>query len=169
MSSFPRAFSHYRPRSHKVYGAIVVTADNEILLVRGKKTGIWSFPKGHLFGGETGQQCALRELKEETGIDLLPYRFFDSKKLFAGEYFFYRVDAALPTSPRDPNEISETGWFHVEEFSRLHCNADIMNFLTKVRRGHISLELNSKIDTTPIYRSCTQPDDEDDQPCHIYL
>lgn len=145
-----------------------MTPDNEILLVRGKKTGIWSFPKGHLSGGETGQQCALRELKEETGIDLLPYRFFDTRKLFAGEYFFYRVEEQLPTKPRDPNEISETGWFGIEEFSRLHCNADIMNFLTKVRRGHISLELGSKIDMTPIYSFCN-PHDEDEQLCDIQL
>ena len=32
--------------------------------------GHWSFPKGHVEPGETEEQTALREIKEETGIDV---------------------------------------------------------------------------------------------------
>ncbi len=41
----------------------------EILMIRGRKG--WGFPKGQLEEGETLQQTAIREVKEETGITIL--------------------------------------------------------------------------------------------------
>ena len=38
-----------------------------LLFQRGSRS--WSFPKGHMEPGETEQQTALRELKEETGLE----------------------------------------------------------------------------------------------------
>ena len=32
------------------------------------RTGIWALPKGHLDPGETEQEAALREVREETGV-----------------------------------------------------------------------------------------------------
>ncbi len=43
--------------------------NTEILLVKHLKTGGWSFPKGHMEPGESEEQTALREIKEETNID----------------------------------------------------------------------------------------------------
>ena len=42
----------------------------EIALIRRRKGGEWALPGGFLDEGETFTQCALRELKEETGVDL---------------------------------------------------------------------------------------------------
>ncbi len=38
------------------------------LLLRHSNGGHWSFPKGHLEGGETPREAAIRELDEETGL-----------------------------------------------------------------------------------------------------
>ena len=35
-----------------------------------QKNGYWSFPKGHMEAGETEQETAMREIREETGLDL---------------------------------------------------------------------------------------------------
>lgn len=43
---------------------------NSYLLVYGKKSQKWGFPKGHMEIGETTQQTALREFYEETGYEL---------------------------------------------------------------------------------------------------
>lgn len=40
-----------------------------VLLIRQKHGGHWAFPKGHVEEGETEQQTALRELREETGAE----------------------------------------------------------------------------------------------------
>ena len=42
----------------------------ELLLIKHVVGGHWSFPKGHVEPGETEEPTALREIKEETGIDV---------------------------------------------------------------------------------------------------
>jgi 8-oxo-dGTP diphosphatase len=51
---------------------IVITDDNRILLVRHRKGNrqYWVLPGGRLEYGETFQECAIRELQEETGLDV---------------------------------------------------------------------------------------------------
>jgi mutator protein MutT len=51
--------------------AVVRRGDKILLVQRAKAPGIgkWGFPGGHLEMGETVQQCAVRELREETGIE----------------------------------------------------------------------------------------------------
>lgn len=134
LSHFPRPFQHYRPRSHKVYGVVCITVDDRVLLVRGRQTGIWSFPKGHLKSGEVGQDCALRELREETGVVLPRNEFTFSKKLYAGEYFFYRVDEALPIEIQDDSEVLVAEWVPLAELDSLHGNVDVVNLLGRLRR-----------------------------------
>lgn len=60
----------YGKGPHLTADAVVLRGD-EIALVRRKKDGIWALPGGFLDPGETFQACALREFKEEAGVDLL--------------------------------------------------------------------------------------------------
>jgi 8-oxo-dGTP pyrophosphatase MutT (NUDIX family) len=113
----------------RVYGTICISENNRILLVRGALTGKWSFPKGHLKSGELGQECALRELREETGIRLPLQTYFKVIELFKqNEYFCYRIPEMEPC-PEDMHEICDAGWFSVNEMSEMDINADIKRFL----------------------------------------
>ena len=51
-------------------GCVILNNKGEVLLITDKKRKIWSFPKGHAESGETLEQTALREVKEETGYDV---------------------------------------------------------------------------------------------------
>ncbi len=58
----------------KSCGAIVYRKHHgniEILLIKHINSGHWSFPKGHVEMGETEVETALREVKEETDIDVM--------------------------------------------------------------------------------------------------
>ncbi len=58
----------------KSCGAIVYRkfhGNTEIRLIKNINTGHWSFPKGHVEGNETEIETALREIKEETSLDVL--------------------------------------------------------------------------------------------------
>lgn len=57
----------------KSCGAIVIHKSGDrckILLVRNHNGRNYSFPKGHVEQGETEEQTAVREVKEETGLDI---------------------------------------------------------------------------------------------------
>jgi bis(5'-nucleosidyl)-tetraphosphatase len=45
----------------------------EVFLIQLKHGRYWGFPKGHPEAGETPKETALREMKEETNLDLVRY------------------------------------------------------------------------------------------------
>ena len=46
----------------------LVVQDGKVLLVHRPKYDDWSFPKGKCDDGELDEECALREVEEETGL-----------------------------------------------------------------------------------------------------
>jgi 8-oxo-dGTP pyrophosphatase MutT (NUDIX family) len=53
-----------------VTGSAIVLGPRGVLLHRHKRLGLWLQPGGHLEPGETPWDAALRESREETGLDL---------------------------------------------------------------------------------------------------
>lgn len=49
-------------------GAIIIK-DGKVLLVH-QNNDVWGFPKGHMEEGETEVETAIREVKEETNLDI---------------------------------------------------------------------------------------------------
>lgn len=91
----------------------------EILLIKHINSGHWSFPKGHVEEGETEEQTALREIKEETGIDaLLDTTFRETVSYFPKKdthkevvYFLGRAKQHELVPQED--EISEVKWVDI--------------------------------------------------------
>jgi 8-oxo-dGTP pyrophosphatase MutT (NUDIX family) len=126
---FPNAFRHYKPRSKKISGVIVISKNSTILLVKGRKMNKWSFPKGHIEGNETVHQCAIRECFEETGISLENYTYAYSKKLNSGEYFIYNIQYELKHNIFDNDEILDVAWVSIPAMMNLCTNTDVNAFL----------------------------------------
>ena len=57
----------------------------EVFLIQHHRGHYWGFPKGHAEPGETSEETALRELKEETHLDVV--RFL-SQEPFIEQYQF---------------------------------------------------------------------------------
>jgi len=111
-----------------------MTPRNTILLVKGRNSGKWSFPKGHKEGSETYLNCAIRETMEETGINLSVYAPVACHKLSVGEYFFYEMPAEIEPVIMDEREIEEARWVPFKEICDLPCNVDVNNFLSRMKR-----------------------------------
>ena len=100
---------------------VVIKRDDKVLL--GKRTGShgageWSLPGGHLEFYEELHECARREVREETGLEiegdvtLGPYTndfFFDDRKHYITLYLFA---SCLRGDPRvmEPNRCEEWRW-----------------------------------------------------------
>lgn len=65
----------------KSCGAVVISAeeDRRVLLIKNRRSSHWGFPKGHIEKGETQEETAIREVKEETGLDVELVDGFSSK------------------------------------------------------------------------------------------
>ena len=55
-------------KKEKSCGCIVIDGD-QVLLIK-NNYGRWTLPKGHMEKGETEQETAIREVKEETNLDV---------------------------------------------------------------------------------------------------
>ena len=88
----------------------------------------WGFPKGHLEDEETPAQAALRETREETGLDDLilqgPIRVIDWHFRFKGRpihkfchFFLFESPAAEP-HPQEEEGITDARWHPLEDALR---------------------------------------------------
>jgi bis(5'-nucleosidyl)-tetraphosphatase len=130
---FPNAFRCYKPYTEKVFGSICITPENKILLVKGRRSGKWSFPKGHKEPGETYLECARRETLEEAGIDLTSYIPVASHRLSVGEYYFYEIEEQCPCI-NDAREIVDARWMSLSEMRKSQCNVDVSAFLSRLNK-----------------------------------
>lgn len=67
-------------KKEKSCGCVIID-DGKVLLIQ-QNDGSWGFPKGHMENGETEVETAIREVKEETNIDVIP----DGNKRYVIEY-----------------------------------------------------------------------------------
>ena len=88
-----------------------------VLLVRAKKNPqVWIFPKGHIEDGETAREAAVRETREEAGVDgrvvdhIAPMQFESARGLVEVEYYLLEWTDDVPAS-----EERERTWSSVEE------------------------------------------------------
>ena len=97
-------------------GGVVVRADGRLAVIHRPRYDDWSLPKGKLEAGESFEDGALREVREETGIrgrivaELAPTEYVDRKgrdKIVR----WYRMDLdgdPLEFAPND--EVDELRW-----------------------------------------------------------
>ncbi len=100
---------------------IIIHRDDEVLLLRRKFVhgqGTWSTPGGHLEYGETPENCAIREVWEETRLQIESPQFLAiTNDIFVEEnkhYITIWMAAANPGGEillSAPEESDRIGWF----------------------------------------------------------
>ena len=111
----------------KSCGAVVVDrfgGEYRVLLIRHVNGGHWSFPKGHVENGENETETALREIKEETGLDVsLDTGFrhvtvYCPEKAVTKDVVYFLAKAGTERVSAQKEEVRDAGWFTPEEAGR---------------------------------------------------
>ena len=111
---------------------VVIWRDNEVLLVkRGKqpRAGQWSLPGGRQLVGETVREAAIREVLEETGlnvelsglIDVVDSITYDLDDIIEYHYTLIVFSAEYTCGEAQPgDDAADVCWMHIDSLSSLN-------------------------------------------------
>jgi 8-oxo-dGTP pyrophosphatase MutT (NUDIX family) len=123
-----------------------VVHDGKVLLLLHRKLNTWLPPGGHIDENELPDDAAVREVREEAGIEcelfgergvpvteprqlVRPYGVHSVEISPGHEHidliYFSTVKAGCPTVPSLSDESSRIGWFSPEEWQRLNLKEDV--------------------------------------------
>jgi len=114
-------FYNYKS-SVPVYGAIILNSTfDKVLLAMGYYSKNWSFPRGKINKNESEVDCAIREVKEEIGVDiahLIKADDFVIAKLRQQTVKLYVVAGVSETvkfAPQTRKEVSGMQWHRIDD------------------------------------------------------
>jgi len=100
-------------------GGLVMRGE-EVLLIAIAGGQRWQLPKGHVEAGESAEQAAVREVREETGVTGRPvaslptieYWFVQAGQRVHKHVHYYLLDYESGSETDfDPSEVSSAEWF----------------------------------------------------------
>ena len=111
-------------------GGLVFNENDELLMIF--RRGLWDLPKGKLDAGETIENCAVREIQEETGLQLVQlhqligvteHLYFDkylSKNVIKqSHWYLMTTNSNQVLTPQTEEDITDIKWV---------AKADLSNF-----------------------------------------
>jgi len=115
----------------KAAGGLVLNEKHEILFMF--RRGKWDLPKGKLDPGETLETCAVREVKEETGLAKVSLKKFltttyhtyhESGKHILKESYWYTMKASGTDNlvPQTEEDIHEVKWVPTKKLNEVMGN-----------------------------------------------
>lgn len=131
----------------KSCGAVVFyngKSNTRILLVKNNNGRYWSFPKGHIELGETEQETAVREIKEETSLDVEIKDGFREVSDYCPfgkirkHVVFFLAQAFTDNVKIQEEEIAEYVWVDLQQARKL-CSYD--NDLRIINKAETAIKI----------------------------
>lgn len=136
----------------KSCGCIIIH-ENKVLLVQHNE-GHWGFPKGHMEENETEVQTAIREVKEETNIDVL----VQENRRYVSEYYpkedtfkqvvFFLATCKTKELKKQEAEIKSIEWLSFEDALKIVDHHDSKELLKQVLQD---IKINKEPEIWDIY------------------
>jgi 8-oxo-dGTP diphosphatase len=126
-----------RPLVVPCVGAVVHDADGRLLLIqRGHDPhrGSWSLPGGRVEAGESPEQAIVREVREETGLDVVPGRLVGQVTIPGDGVVFDVLDfactlAGTDQAPVPGDDAVATVFADAATLDRLPCTPQLVETL----------------------------------------
>jgi len=161
------AYTYKYPRPAVTADCIVITREAEpkvLLIQRGDEPfkGGWAFPGGFMNMDETTEQCAIRELEEETGLRLLKIQQIgayskvdrDPRGRTITVAYLAIIDEPIAVTGQDDAVKAE--WWSLSDLPHLAFDHYDINSMTglRSRRKECMSYLNRYVSNVPTYRIC---------------
>ena len=125
---------------YKVRATGVLIENNSLLLVKQKLSNNkeWSLPGGRVESGETLEQALIREMKEETGLDVEPIRMLyvcdveaSANTVLHITFLTKRIggEITLPTNEFDENPIHDVRFIPIDELTEYGISEKFVNII----------------------------------------
>ena len=126
-------------KKEKSCGCIIFNEKGEILLLH-QNAGHWGLPKGHVEQGETEEQTAIREVKEETNIDVVintEYRYsivYSPKEDVEKEVVYFVAKNTSNDITPQLEEVQEVKWLDIDNAINTISYDNSKELLKKVKK-----------------------------------
>lgn len=109
----------FRKKTRRKAGVFIYDPELKKVLIVLSRNRLWGLPKGSVKIGESDRICAVREVKEETGIDINESSFTYAVKVNNNSIYFYMEIKSCPVSIQksifqDENDVNGIGWISLE-------------------------------------------------------
>ncbi len=149
-----------RTINREIVSGHIYSSDGKLLMARNTNPSSgavygdsWKIPGGGVEPGETKIQTLIREVQEETGIDIQPFEIELVDDTMSGEaektlrdtgekvlakmnFFTYKVVLGQPADSTqvilDPHEFNEYRWFEVTELKEIKLSPPSIELFTKL-------------------------------------
>ena len=150
-------------KKHFTASAVIINKENKVLLVDHKKLGVWIYPGGHVEDNEMPDQTIIREVKEETGLDVqiigkkdeslsdckadvsslcIPYAILC--ELIGGDHYHNDmiylcriINEDNIQIKHDPNESDGIGFFGIDDLENIKLFPNFKILLKKILKKQI--------------------------------
>ena len=102
-------------------GGVVLKKERMVLLTRRNED--WQFPKGRVEKGERIEETAVREVREETGVEArivkplgrINYWYYREGRRIYKTVHFFLMEAVRENWKQRDSEMDEVRWFNLED------------------------------------------------------
>lgn len=121
----------------KKAGIFIYDPESKKVLLVQSRGQMWGIPKGTVEEDETWEQCAIREVKEETGVCITHQELKYYIKIYKKAVYYYTEKAECEVTVQensvDDNDANAIGWIKVGCLHKMVENGNIvLNKHTKI-------------------------------------
>ena len=112
-------------KNTKKAGVFIYDPQEERILLVQSRGNLWGPPKGTIEIGENETECAIREVKEETGLDISSGNFTRYVKLSNKAICYYLEMKTCDVSVQDSNDATGIMWIKIKCLEKAISKGDI--------------------------------------------